>query len=200
MYCPDCGTEVEGVADFCPECGTSLNDFDGNSSTEAAGENGGGGITSKVPGMRPGSTIRNVALGAVYVVLLLAVIGAAAGPTDSADTGADGADAATGGGSTDTPASGESESGYAVRIDYDGEWSGAASLTGDGESSTESISGTGPRTIDINGQPDIISVNAQKRDGGSGTITVQIIEDGEVVSEASSSSEYGVAQTSQSFY
>lgn len=200
MFCPECGSEIEGEVQFCPDCGSDIAPGDGTSSTE--GTAGDGGITSKIPGMRPGSTIRNLVLASVYVVLILAVIGAAAGPTDTGDTATTNAGSVddTNAGGGDATATEASASGYAVKIEYSGEWSGALSVTSSGGSSSESISGVGSQTIEIDGSPDIISANAQKRDGGSGTITVKIIEDGEVVSEASSSSEYGVAQTSKSFY
>ena len=94
----------------------------------------------------------------------------------------------------------ERESSYSIRIDYRGSWQGAVSLTGGGSSTTESISGSGPTTIDITGEPDIVSANAQKQDGGGGTLTIQIRHDGDVVAQATTSAEYGVAQVSESFY
>jgi hypothetical protein len=100
-------------------------------------------------------------------------------------------------GSTPEP---DRESSYSIRIDYRGSWQGAVSLTGAGSSTTESISGSGPTTIRITGEPDIVSANAQKQDGGGGTLTIQIRHEGEVVAQASTSAEYGVAQVSESFY
>lgn len=87
-----------------------------------------------------------------------------------------------------------------IRIRYAGEWQGALSITEDGTSSTRSIEGSGDRTIDISNTPIIVSVNAQKQDRGSGELTVQIVRDGEVVAEARTTAEFGVAQTSQSFF
>jgi hypothetical protein len=46
---------------------------------------------------------------------------------------------------------------------------------------------------------DIVSVNAQKQDDSASTLTVEIRHHGEVVAEASTSAEYGVAQTSTRF-
>jgi hypothetical protein len=94
----------------------------------------------------------------------------------------------------------ERESSYSIRIDYRGSWQGAVSLTGGGSSTSETVSGSGPTTIEITGEPDIISANAQKQDGGGGTLTIQIRHDGEIVAQASTSAEYGVAQVSESFY
>jgi hypothetical protein len=94
----------------------------------------------------------------------------------------------------------ERESSYSIRIDYRGSWQGAVSLTGGGSSTSETVSGSGATTIEITGEPDIVSANAQKQDGGGGTLTIQIRHEGEIVAQASTSAEYGVAQVSESFY
>lgn len=203
-YCTNCGAVVKTEAVMCPECGVDREGVPSPSS-----ESGDGGMAAKIPGMKPGATTRNVVVALVAAFVALAVIGAAAGPTDPgmgtqnvpSDTGADtGNGGDTSGNGGDTGASESSGPAYAVRVDYDGEWGGAISVTGGGDSTTESIGGTGTTTIEITGEPSIISANAQKRDGGAGEITVQIIQDGDVVSEASASTEYGMAQTSKSFY
>lgn len=85
-----------------------------------------------------------------------------------------------------------SESTYSIRISYDGKWSGAVS----GEGSIRSVEGTGTETFPVKGDPFVISANAQKMDGGSGTLTIQILKNGEVIKESSTSAEYGVASVS----
>ena len=80
------------------------------------------------------------------------------------------------------------------KIIYDGEWSGAA---GD-VSSINSISGSGDETIDMPDDASLISANAQKKDGSSNELTIQILKDGKVVKESSTTAEYGVAQVSAS--
>lgn len=89
-----------------------------------------------------------------------------------------------------------SESAFAFKVLYDGEWQGAISAGG----SSRSIEGTGTRSVSIDGSPDIISGNAQKQDDSSSKLTVQILNDGEVVKEASTTAEYGVAQVSYSSF
>jgi hypothetical protein len=89
---------------------------------------------------------------------------------------------------------------YSVRIEYSGEWQGAFSVTGDGSSSTRSISGVGTQTIDVDPPVTILSVNAQKQAENSEELTVQILQNGEVVAEASTTAEFGVAQVSEAFY
>jgi len=64
--------------------------------------------------------------------------------------------------------------------------------------SARSVEGSGERTIAIEGDPSIITVNAQKHDDGAGELTVQILESGEVLNEASTTAEYGVAQVTYS--
>ena len=88
----------------------------------------------------------------------------------------------------------EQINGKQVKIIYDGEWSGAA---GD-VSSINSISGSGDETIDMPDDASLISANAQKKAGSSNELTIQILKDGKVVKESSTTAEYGVAQVSAS--
>ena len=44
----------------------------------------------------------------------------------------------------------------------------------------------------------IVSANAQKMDGGSGNLTIQLLKDGKVIKESSTDSQYGVASVSAS--
>ena len=89
---------------------------------------------------------------------------------------------------TDTPQA----KGVQIHIIYDGDWQGAIG-TG---SSTKSISGSGEETLDIEDPDFVVSANAQKMDGGSGTLTIQILKDGKVIEETDTDSEYGVASVS----
>jgi hypothetical protein len=89
-----------------------------------------------------------------------------------------------------TDDSSEQDSSYQVRISYDGEWSG--SIGGDG--STRSVDGSGTETFEIEGEPLIVSANAQKRDEGSSELTVGILQDGEAIARETTSAEFGVAQ------
>jgi len=86
----------------------------------------------------------------------------------------------------------ESERTYQVKISYSGEWQGSIASGG----SSRSVQGSGSDTIEIDGSPEIISANAQKQDDSSDELTIQILQDGEVVKESSTSAEYGVAQVS----
>lgn len=89
---------------------------------------------------------------------------------------------------------------YTVRIIYEGSWTGAVTISGGGESKSRSIQGSGTETIEITGPIDIISANAQKKADNRAKLTIQILHNGEVVTESSTTAEYGVAQVSESFY
>ena len=86
----------------------------------------------------------------------------------------------------------EQAKGVQIHIIYDGEWQGAM---GSG-SSTKTISGTGETTLDVDDPDFVVSANAQKMDGGSGKLTIQILKDGKVLEETDTDSEYGVASVS----
>jgi hypothetical protein len=102
---------------------------------------------------------------------------------------------------TPTPAPEPAEPTFDIRVEYDGEWQGAISVTGDGSSSTRSVSGSGTTTIEVEQSPvQIISANAQKQDDSGATLRIQILRNGDVVAEATTDAEYGVAQVSESFF
>lgn len=173
-------------------------------------------LSERLPGLKPGHTKRNVAVGFVYVFAFLMVLGAAAPaedtesasdePTDTPEMTETPAPEDTEAGDTteepapeteapetEAPDSGDSGGeGYQVRISYDGEWQGALGKEGE----TRSVDGSGTETFDIEGDAFVVSANAQKQDSGSGELTVEILKDGEVVAEQSTTAEYGVASTS----
>lgn len=180
---------------------------------------------SGLPGIDPEAGLQSAVVAFVCVVLLLAVVSAIV-PAEDTEQASDeaGADAATDtpaptdemtttateaeqttdeqteteAPETEAPVTEEpnpeeaSGDGYQVRVSYDGEWSGAIGKEG----TTRSVDGSGTETFDIEGDPFIVSGNAQKQDAGSGELTIQILEDGEVISEQSTTAEYGVASTS----
>lgn len=98
---------------------------------------------------------------------------------------------------TSTPASTETQSqsdgsGLQIRVLYDGEWSGAISAGG----SSRTVEGSGDETIDIPDDASIVSANAQKMEANNEELTIQILRDGEVIQESSTTAEYGVASVS----
>jgi hypothetical protein len=61
---------------------------------------------------------------------------------------------------------------YAVRIIYDGEWSG----TYDSAARLRSVDGSGTKTFTVDGDPIRYQYDAHKRDGCTGTLTIQILK------------------------
>lgn len=76
-----------------------------------------------------------------------------------------------------------------IRITCDGYWHGSVGVG----SSQASYSGFGDKLINLDGDSsDIVAAAVQKQDSGNGKLKVEIIKDGKVVKDASTTSEYGV--------
>ena len=93
--------------------------------------------------------------------------------------------------SSDTSSSGTVEDTPALqlKITTDGSWSGSVLVGG----SSKSIDGSGSQTIDLDGDSwDMVSATIQKQGGDNGDLTVQIIKDGNVAKEESTTAAYGV--------
>lgn len=135
----------------------------------------------------------------IFVSFLIFMTGLMGGmmalPTDTTGSSASYSDSDTGSDPVTTPEPDVPE--LAVRVQYPGDWQGAVSITGGGSSQTESVSGSGTEVIEITGDVDIVSANAQKQDGSSQRLTIQILQNGDVIAEADTTSEYGVAQVSE---
>lgn len=85
--------------------------------------------------------------------------------------------------------------GTQIKVIYDGSWNGALS-TGDGSSKT--IEGTGNETINVtNDTTDIVSANAQKMDDSSDELKIQLLKNGEVKKESSTTAQYGIADVTE---
>lgn len=82
--------------------------------------------------------------------------------------------------------------GIKVRIIYSGSWQGAVGDLG----SITSVEGYGTTDYPLAGNPQIVSANAQKKDGSSNSLIIQIIQDGNIIKQASTTASYGVAQVS----
>ncbi|GGC63377.1 hypothetical protein [Haloferax sulfurifontis] len=90
----------------------------------------------------------------------------------------------------------ETESSFSFKVTYSGDWRGSLMVGG----SSRSIDGSGDESFSIDGSPNVISGNAQKQDDSDDKLTVQILENGEVVKESSTTAEYGLAQVSYSSF
>lgn len=79
-------------------------------------------------------------------------------------------------------------SGYQVKIITDDSWSGSI-----GSIDSSSYDGVGNDTIDVkNVESNIVSLAIQKNGGGSALLEVQILKDGQVVKEGSTTAAYGL--------
>lgn len=92
---------------------------------------------------------------------------------------------------TDT---GSSYQGYQVRITTEGSWSGSV-----GSINSATYDGKGNKVIDVeNVEHDILTAVIQKSGGNSGELKVEILKDGNVIKEGSTTAAYGVVTVSSS--
>lgn len=98
--------------------------------------------------------------------------------------------------SSNSSNSSSSASGIQVKVSDSGSWSGSYGDT----SGSQTVDGSGSKTFEVTGSPSVVSACFQKKDGGSGTLTVEILEDGNVVETKSTSAQYGVVSIAHSFF
>lgn len=223
VFCTNCGAEILAEAEMCPECGEMQGDSPASPDSSQETHDG---FTSWAIGFQPGSTVRNILVGlgyffvypvgiilllvgygqrgekykkrAIAIVLalvLLFAIGIVFG--DSPESGSSNQQSDPAG---DSGAVENSAPSYEVKIIHDGSWSGSVGYTADGGTQQESYSGTGDGSIEFSGEVDQISASIQKDGAGNSELTVQILEDGQVVAEGNTRAEYGVVSVSESFF
>lgn len=79
-----------------------------------------------------------------------------------------------------------------IRVDYWASWSGSVGT----ESRQVSVDGRGPRTMTIDGYPQVVSATIQKQDDYRDELLVEIAVDGEVIALQGTYAEYGVVSLS----
>lgn len=196
--CPNCKTENPDSAGFCLECGTKLNTTN-TMKSNAAGNGFGDWWNAQGNGAKALVVISVCCVGLLLIVAIAGMLSpdkTTANTTQSNTTPTTTAPTTT----TAVPATSNSSttssaSGVQVKVSGSGSWSGSYGDT----SGQQSVDGSGTRTFDM-GSPDIVSAVFQKESGGSGTLTVEIIENGNVVETKSTSAAYGVVSASHSFY
>ena len=203
--CPKCKTANPDNSGFCQECGTEL---EGANSAIKSNETTGDGVRGFWNKQNNGGKAA-IIIGVCCVGLILIVaIGGMLSPDKTTTTPATTNTTTTPATTTTTPAttndtttpdttssSSSSSSGVEVQVSGSGSWSGSYGDT----SGQQSVDGSGTQTFQMD-NPDIVSAVFQKKSGGSGTLTVEIIENGNVVESKSTSAEYGVVTVSHSFY
>lgn len=88
----------------------------------------------------------------------------------------------------------EQPKGVQVHIITDGSWSGSIGDIG-GQSTYD---GSGEDTIDLGDADSIVSAAIQKQTGDSSELKVEILKDGKVIKDGSTTAEYGVVTVSTS--
>jgi hypothetical protein len=120
------------------------------------------------------------------LILVVLISGCTSSNTTSTNTGSNY--------STSSSSSGGSSSGnVVVKIITNEEWSGSVGA----DSNTRSIDGTGNHQENM-GSADIVSAVIQKETNSTGMLRVQILKDGQVIKEESTTAEYGVVSVSAS--
>jgi len=196
--CPNCKKENLDSAGFCQSCGTKLEESTTNANTTEESGSGIGGFWNKQS--NGGKAAIGIGVCCLGIILIVAISGMMSPDktttTTPTTTPAPTTTAPTSTNTTSTSSSSTaSASGTQVRVTYSGSWTGNY---GD-VSGSQSVEGTGSKTFDISGSPDIVSAVFQKSGGGSGTLTVDILQNGQVLETKSTSAQYGVVSVSHSF-
>jgi hypothetical protein len=88
-----------------------------------------------------------------------------------------------------TPSSSASAStGVQIVVNYDGVWSGSYGDAG----ATQSIDGTGSKTITLDNPNSLVSAEFQKKDNSASQLTVEILDNGQVIKSGSTTAAYGL--------
>lgn len=127
-------------------------------------------LSEKIPGMKPGSTVRNITLAFVYAFVLIGVLGAAGddGETDDGEATTDATDEEQEQ-STDADASDGS--------DGDGEGDSVAEADGEAESEdTGSDSGDGESDSDSDTQQNVTIVSEELQETAIGWEVIVVVE------------------------
>ena len=199
--CPNCKTVNPDNSIFCLECGTKINVTPNVNSSKTSGSGATNWWNKQTKGGK--TAIGIVSICCLGIILIIA-IGAMASPDNTSTTPTTPTTTPT----TTTPTttttttpttsssdSSSSASGVQIKVSSSGSWSGSY---GD-SSGQQSVDGSGTKTYQMD-NPDIVSAVFQKENDDSGTLTVEIIEDGNVVESKSTSAAYGVVSTAHSFY
>lgn len=196
--CPNCKNTNQDNAEFCQNCGTKLNMKNSAKSNVKSG----GNLTNFWNDQGNGSKIAIVASVCCVGLLILFAIGSMVSPDkNTATTPTNTTTTTTPVPATSTPSSDSSSSSSTtsgdvqIQVIYSGSWTGNYGDASGGQS----VEGTGSKTYTISGDPNVVSAVFQKSSDSSGTLTVNIIKNGQVVETKSTSAAYGVVSVGHSF-
>lgn len=185
--CPNCKTSNADNAEFCQNCGQELGITSSGKTNRSQNTGGVGGWWNK-QGTGAKAAIGIVGICCIGLILIVAFAGMFSSDQTTTTTPTTNTTVSTPTTTTSDSNSSTTASGIQVRVNYSGSWTGNY---GD-ESGSQSVEGSGTKTFTISGSPSVVSAVFQKYDGGSGTLTVEILENGVVVESRSTSAEYGV--------
>ncbi len=196
--CPNCKTGNKNDAGFCQNCGEDLSQTSKATQRVKTQSNGGimGWWNKRGTGSKAAIGIAGICC--IGLILIVAFYGFSSPDKNTATTAPVTNVSNTTPTTPTTPTTSNSSSsatGIQVQVIYDGSWTGNY---GD-VSGSQSVDGSGSQTYSLTGSPSIVSVVFQKSDGGSGTLTANILQNGQVVETKSTSAAYGVVSVSHSF-
>lgn len=196
--CSNCKSTNPDTAEFCQNCGTKLNMKNSAKSNVKSG----GNLTNFWNDQGNGGKIAIVVSVCCVGLIILFAIGSMVSPDkNTATTSNNTTTTTTPVPATSTPSSDSSSSSSTtsgdvqIQVSYSGSWTGNY---GDA-SGSQSVEGTGSKTYTISGDPNVVSAVFQKSSDSSGTLTVNIIKNGQVVETKSTSASYGVVSVGHSF-
>lgn len=194
MFCPKCGTQVVEGIKSCPKCGHDMSNVKKASSSSDS-------ITGKWSSFSTGKKIIAVIAVCCIGLLIIGLIGSALSPDEntssykSSSSGSDYSSSSSSSSSSYSSSSSSSsndgvgDSALQVKVIYSGSWDGAVGTI----DSDYSVSGSGSKVLNIDGSRwDTCSAVIQKADSGNGKLTVQIIKNGKVKKQSSTTASYGV--------
>jgi len=197
--CSNCKSVNADDATFCQNCGKSINQT--SKATQSSNNpKSGGGISDR---WNKQSKRNQAAIGIAGVccigLIIIIAVGGMLSPNQTANTANTNSTTTptptTTSNSTSSSTNTASNLGDQIQVVYDGSWTGDI----DQDSSSHSVDGSGTETLNLTGNPSIVSVDFQKSDDGSGTLTVNILQNGNVVDTESTSAQYGVVSTAYTF-
>jgi hypothetical protein len=84
------------------------------------------------------------------------------------------------------------KTGIEISVNYTGNWTGSITRNEANRISSQTLSGTGPKTFPLNGTTYAVGFDFQKMDNTNNTLTASILENGKVSNSTNTSDKYGI--------
>ncbi len=128
---------------------------------------------------------KKVILGLIVLICFVVV---SSGCTSTSDETMNDSDESSSGDSSSTSSA---ASDLQIRVTYSGSWSGNYATDETGSDGMQKVEGTGTKTFTVTGCKSYITAAFEKSDGGSDTLTAEILENGKVIESKSTSEPFG---------